>query len=144
MTEQSPNSQFRASSFLDGANADYIDQMAAKHAADPSSVDASWAAFFAAMNESDRVAEAAAAGPSWARADWPPMPVDDLTAALTGEWAPEAETKSVAKKIQGKAADAGVEVSADKARVGGVVVLGHHVLHRGREGPAASLHFIPS
>ncbi len=28
-----------------------------------------------------------AAGPSWARADWPPQPSDDLTAALTGEWA---------------------------------------------------------
>jgi 2-oxoglutarate dehydrogenase complex dehydrogenase (E1) component-like enzyme len=43
MTEQSSNSQFRAQSYLDGANADYIDQMAAKHAQDPASVDASWA-----------------------------------------------------------------------------------------------------
>jgi 2-oxoglutarate dehydrogenase E1 component len=40
MTEQSANSQFRAGSFMDGANADYIDQLAARHAADPSSVDA--------------------------------------------------------------------------------------------------------
>ena len=113
MTEQSSNDQFHASSFLDGANADYIDQMAARHAADPLSVDASWAAFFAALNESDRVAEAAAAGPSWARADWPPMPVDDLTAALTGEWpaAPAGDAKAAGQKIVAKAAEAGVSLS---------------------------------
>jgi len=113
MTEQSSNSQFHASSFLDGANADYIDQMAARHAADPSSVDASWAAFFAALNENDSVAEAAAAGPSWARADWPPMPVDDLTAALTGEWpaAPAGDAKAAGQKIVAKAAEAGVSLS---------------------------------
>ena len=35
MTEQSPNSQFHASSFLQGANADYIDQLAAAYARDP-------------------------------------------------------------------------------------------------------------
>ena len=76
MTEQSPNAQFRAQDFLDGANADYIDQMAARHAADPASVDESWAAFFAELGEADSVAQAAAAGPSWARADWPPVPAD--------------------------------------------------------------------
>ena len=33
MTEQTPNSGFHASSFLNGANADYVDQLAARHAA---------------------------------------------------------------------------------------------------------------
>ena len=51
MTEQSPNSQFHASSFLQGANADYIDQLAAAYAADPASVDAQWADFFRSLNE---------------------------------------------------------------------------------------------
>jgi len=113
MTEQSPTAQFRAESYLDGANADYIDQMAAKHAQDPSSVDASWAAFFAELAEGDRVAEAAAAGPSWARKDWPPMPADDLTAALTGEWPvmPSAEGRAAGQKITAKAAEAGVSLS---------------------------------
>ena len=32
MTEQSPTAAFTASSFLDGANADYVDQLAARHA----------------------------------------------------------------------------------------------------------------
>lgn len=113
MTEQSSTSQFHASSFLDGANADYIDQMAAKHAQDPASVDASWAAFFAELGEADRVAEAAAAGPSWARNDWPPVPNDDLTGALTGEWpmVPAKESKAAGQKIVAKAAEAGVSLS---------------------------------
>jgi 2-oxoglutarate dehydrogenase E1 component len=113
MTEQSPNAQFRAQDFLDGANADYIDQMAANHAADPSSVDASWAAFFKELNEQDRVATAAAAGPSWARADWPPMPADDLTAALTGEWPamPSKEGRAAGDKIVAKATESGVSLT---------------------------------
>jgi 2-oxoglutarate dehydrogenase E1 component len=110
MTEHSSNAQFRSQSFLDGANADYIDQMAANHAADPSSVDESWAQFFAEQAEEDRVAQAAAAGPSWARADWPPMPVDDLTAALTGEW-PVKEGRAAGQKIVEKAGEAGVSLS---------------------------------
>ncbi|MBP9183377.1 MAG: hypothetical protein KBF78_09615, partial [Fuscovulum sp.] len=40
MTEHSPTAQFTASSFLDGANADYVDQLQARYAADPNSVDA--------------------------------------------------------------------------------------------------------
>ncbi|MEF3046865.1 2-oxoglutarate dehydrogenase E1 component [Pseudotabrizicola sp. L79] len=113
MTEQSPNSQFRAGSFLDGANADYIDQLQARYAADPASVDAAWADFFRSLGESEVTAKRAAEGPSWARADWPPQPVDDLTAALTGEWpaAPVKEAKAAGQKIAAKAAEAGVSLS---------------------------------
>ena len=46
MTEHSPNDQFRASAFLDGANADYIDQLQARYAADP--------AAFATIQETGR------------------------------------------------------------------------------------------
>ncbi len=113
MTEQSPNSQFRAGSFLDGANADYIDQLQARYAADPASVDAQWADFFASLGESEIDSKRAAEGPSWARADWPPMATDDLTAALTGEWpvAKPKEAKAAAEKIQSKAATAGISIT---------------------------------
>ena len=113
MTEQSPNSQFRAGSFLDGANAEYIDQLQARYAADPSSVDAAWADFFRSLGESEVTAKRAAQGPSWARADWPPQPTDDLTAALTGEWpaAPVKEAKAAGQKIAAKAAEAGVSLT---------------------------------
>ena len=81
MNDQSPNDALHASSFMDGANADYIDQLQARYAADPASVDSGWAAFFKALGDSELDAKRAAAGPSWARADWPPQPRDDLTAA---------------------------------------------------------------
>jgi 2-oxoglutarate dehydrogenase E1 component len=111
MTEQSPNTQFHASSFLQGANADYIDQLAARYANDPASVDAQWADFFRSLNENEMDAKRQAAGPSWARADWPPVPADDLTAALTGEWPAAPEARGAGKKIVEKAAEKGVSLT---------------------------------
>ncbi len=114
MTEQSPNSQFHASSFLNGANADYVDQLAARYAADPASVDAQWADFFRSLGDSEAEARKQAAGPSWARNDWPQSPVDDLTAAMTGEWGVPAEAKGAGKKIVEKAAEKGVALTEDQ------------------------------
>jgi 2-oxoglutarate dehydrogenase E1 component len=118
MTEQSPTSAFTTSSFLDGANADYVDQLAARHAADPSSVDPQWAEFFRALGDSELDAKRAASGPSWARTDWPPQPADDLTAALTGEWAaaPAKEAKAAGDKIAAKAAEAGIAITDDQVK----------------------------
>ena len=117
MTEQSPNDQFRASSFLDGANADYIAQLEARYANDPASVDAEWAEFFAAVGDAAPDANKQAQGPSWARVDWPPMPVDELTSALTGEWpAAAAEAKAAGKKISAKAEAAGVSLTDDQVQ----------------------------
>jgi len=117
MTDQSPTAAFTASSFLDGANADYVDQLAARHAQDPNSVDPQWAEFFRALGDSELDAKRAAQGPSWARTDWPPQPVDDLTAALTGEWAappPAKEAKAAGAKIAAKAAEQGVTLTEDQ------------------------------
>ena len=114
MTEQSPTSQFHASSFLQGANAGYVDQLAARHANDPASVDAGWAEFFRALGDSEVETKRQAAGPSWARADWPPQPVDDLTAALTGEWPAAPEAKGAGRKIVEKAAEVGVTLTEDQ------------------------------
>ncbi len=109
MTDQSPNTAFHASSFLQGANADYVEHLAARHAADPTSVDASWAAFFAALGDGAAEAQGAANGPSWARAEWPPQPNDEVTAALDGQW--PADPKTAAKKVAAKAAEKGVGLS---------------------------------
>ncbi|MFN3954783.1 MAG: 2-oxoglutarate dehydrogenase E1 component [Pararhodobacter sp.] len=114
MTEHTPNSQFHASSFLQGANAEYIDQMQARFAQDPASVDAQWAELFQALGDDPAAATRQAAGPSWARADWPPMPADDLTAALTGEWpapAPAREGRATGDKIAAKAQEKGFALS---------------------------------
>ena len=114
MTEQSPNDIFHASSFMQGHNAEYLEQLYAQYANDPNAVDAAWAEFFRAMGDAELDVKAEAAGPSWARNDWPPMPADDLTAALTGEWPAPVETKAAGKKIAEKAAEKGVTVSDDQ------------------------------
>mgnify|MGYP000116361857 CR=1 FL=1 len=112
MNDQSPNDQFHATSFMQGHNAEYLEQMYARYANDPTAVDASWVEFFQALGDGANDVTAEAAGPSWGRTDWPPVPADDLTAALTGEWAtPPAEAKGAGEKIKAKAAATGVEVS---------------------------------
>ncbi|MEI4197392.1 2-oxoglutarate dehydrogenase E1 component [Roseovarius sp. E0-M6] len=111
MTDQSPNDQFHASSFMQGHNAEYLEQLYARYANDPNAVDEAWRDFFAQMDDSEVEVKAEAAGPSWARSDWPPQPMDDLTSALTGQYPPELEAKQAAKKIASKATEKGVEVT---------------------------------
>ncbi len=114
MNDQSPNDALHASSFMDGANAEYIDKLAARFAADPASVDAQWADFFRSIGDTEAEARHQAAGPSWARADWPPSPADDLTAALTGEWMMPPEAKGLGKKVAEKAAEQGMAINDDQ------------------------------
>ncbi len=111
MTDQSNNDQFHASSFMQGHNAEYLEQLYARYAENPNAVDEGWRAFFKELGDQN-LAQAEAQGPSWARNDWPPAPQDDLTAALDGQWpADPKETGAVAKKIADKAKDMKVEVS---------------------------------
>ncbi len=114
MTEQSPNDLFHASSFMQGHNAEYLEQLYAQYARDPNAVDAAWAEFFRQMGDAEGDVRAEAAGPSWARPDWPPAPEDDLTAALTGEWPAPVETKAAGKKIKEQAVKTGASVSDEQ------------------------------
>ncbi|TCL08530.1 2-oxoglutarate dehydrogenase E1 component [Shimia isoporae] len=111
MTDQSPNDIFHASSFMQGHNAEYLEQMYARYAADPNAVDDVWQEFFRQLGDAELDVKAEATGPSWARTDWPPQPTDDLTQSLTGEWTEQVEAKAAGKKIKEKAASSGVEVS---------------------------------
>ena len=116
MTEQSPNDVFHASSFMQGHNAEYLEQLYARYAADPNAVDEAWQAFFRAMGDADHDVKREAAGPSWARADWPPAPSDELTSALDGQWPAAVETRAAGQKIAAKAAETGVKVSDDQIK----------------------------
>jgi 2-oxoglutarate dehydrogenase E1 component len=115
MTDQSPNAVFHASSFLQGHNADYIEHLHARYADNPGSVDESWRAFFAALGDAPAQARAEAAGPSWARTDWPPQPNDDLTAALDGQW--PASPAKAAEKIAAKAQEKGASLTEAQLRL---------------------------
>jgi 2-oxoglutarate dehydrogenase E1 component len=116
MTEQKPNDQFHASSFLQGANAEYVEQLYARFANDPNAVDATWADFFRSLGDAENDVRKEAQGASWTRPDWPPLPGDDLTAALTGEWPAAAEAKGAGDKIRAKAAEAGVTLTDDQIK----------------------------
>ncbi|WP_299968258.1 2-oxoglutarate dehydrogenase E1 component [uncultured Roseobacter sp.] len=116
MTDHPANDQFHASSFMQGHNAEYLEQMYARYASDPQAVDDAWQAFFKAMGDDAGAVRQEAQGPSWARNDWPPQPGDEMTQALTGEWAPEAELKGAGNKLRAKAAEKGVEVTDDQIK----------------------------
>ena len=116
MTEQSPNDIFHASSFMQGHNAEYLEQLYARYAADPNAVDEAWQAFFQAMGDADHDVKREAQGPSWARADWPPAPADELTSALDGQWPAQVETRAAGQKIAAKAAEVGVKVTDDQVK----------------------------
>ncbi|MEO1562540.1 MAG: 2-oxoglutarate dehydrogenase E1 component [Pseudomonadota bacterium] len=114
MTEHPTNDQFHGTSFLQGHNAAYVEQLAAKYAADPASVDAAWAEFFKQLNDPAAQSAEAANGPSWARRDWPPAPNDELTAALDGQWA--TDEVQAEKKITEAAESRGVQLDQDAVR----------------------------
>ena len=117
MTDQSANEQFHASSFMQGHNAAYLEQLYAQYAHDPNTVDSAWQVFFQALGDADLDVKADASGPSWARTDWPPQPTDDLTAALTGEWMPPPQEAAAAKeKILGKAKELDSTVSQEAVK----------------------------
>ncbi|MEM8632933.1 MAG: thiamine pyrophosphate-dependent enzyme, partial [Pseudomonadota bacterium] len=123
MTEQSPNDIFKASSFLQGHNAEYVEQLYARYASDPTAVDEAWQAFFRELGDAELDVKQKAEGPSWARADWPPVPADDLTQALDGQWI-EAPAKGkdapkpaeIAQKITEKASEAKVSLSDEQVK----------------------------
>ncbi|OSP56110.1 2-oxoglutarate dehydrogenase E1 component [Pseudoruegeria sp. SK021] len=117
MTDQSPNDLFHASSFMQGHNAEYLEQLYARYANDPSSVDEAWQGFFQSLGDPDQDVTAEATGPSWLRLDWPPQPDDELTAALDGQWpVSKAETQAAGDKIKAKASETGVAVSNDQIK----------------------------
>ncbi|WP_027572979.1 2-oxoglutarate dehydrogenase E1 component [Bradyrhizobium sp. WSM1743] len=110
MSRQDANAAFALSSFLQGTNATYIDEIYARYQKDPSSVDAEWQEFFKSLNDQPADISKNAEGPSWERANWPLAPQDDLTSALDGNWA-EVE-KAVGAKIAAKAQAKGADISS--------------------------------
>ncbi|MET4278222.1 MULTISPECIES: 2-oxoglutarate dehydrogenase E1 component [unclassified Bradyrhizobium] len=116
MSRQDANAAFALSSFLQGTNATYIDEIYARYEKDPSSVDAEWQDFFKSLNDQPGDISKNAQGPSWERANWPLTPQDDLTSALDGNWAEVEKTvgAKIAAMAQAKGGDkAGGLSSAD-------------------------------
>ena len=73
MARQGANQAFAATSFLYGANAPYLEQLQARYAGDPNSVDAEWRSFFDGLKDAPDAVIAGTGGPPWQRPDWPPV-----------------------------------------------------------------------
>src|SRR3569833_3172754 len=114
MSRQDANAAFALSSFLQGTNASYIDEIYARYEKDPASADPEWQEFFKSLKAAPADITKNAEGPSWERANWPVLPRDDLTSALDGNWA-EVEKKvgeKIAAKAQAKGSAKGVDLTA--------------------------------
>ena len=102
------NAAMLDTAFLYGGSAQWLEQMQATYARDPSLVPESWRAFFAELDEESGSAAANAAGASWTRGDWPLQKKGDETAAFDGNWAavdPKLEKKIKADKPGATEAD---------------------------------------
>ena len=113
MARQEANEQFQITSFLDGANAAYIEQLYARYEDDPSSVSPEWQSFFKGLAENPDDVKKAAKGASWKRSNWPISANGDLISALDGNWATveKALEKKVQAKAEAKSAETGKPVS---------------------------------
>lgn len=93
MTSQTtPNRLNRASnevldvtSFLNGANAAFIEQLYAQYQQNPDAVDDSWRAFFAELGENGLNPTQLGRGPGWRRDAKLKLDGDEITSALTGQ-----------------------------------------------------------
>ena len=110
MSRQDANAAFALSSFLQGTNATYIDDLYARYEQDPASVDAEWQEFFKSLKDTPADVQKNAEGPSWGRDNWPLTPRDELTSALDGNWI--TVEKAVGTKLAAKAQAKGAELSA--------------------------------
>jgi 2-oxoglutarate dehydrogenase E1 component len=109
MARQDANQTFAATSFLYGANAAYIEELQARYARDPNSVDKGWRAFFDGLKDEPASVIAEAEGPAWRQKNWPIVASGELVSALDGNWA--ALERSLAGKIKDGAGRRGAEIT---------------------------------
>src|SRR4051812_45122850 len=114
MTEQSTsdrlnrasNEIFEATSFLNGTNAAFVEQMYAAWLADPTSVDADWQSYFSQLGDAALTPTQLGRGPAWKRDSRPDLASSDLIAALTGQDPPASAKAAAGKPAKGAAAPA--------------------------------------
>ena len=112
MNEQSSNEFFHGSSFMQGQNAEYLENLQSNFKKNPKSVDVAWQAFFQSLDAGVNQTLNTPIKPSWIRQDWPLNPSDEFTSAFTGEWSADAEISDrFSEQITAKANDANITVS---------------------------------
>ncbi|MGQ0455851.1 MAG: 2-oxoglutarate dehydrogenase E1 component [Hyphomicrobium sp.] len=113
MTRHAPNDAFLRTSFLDAANAPYIEEMQAAYERNPGAVTDEWRRFFESIKEPGPQSAVTVGGPAWAA----PLSTllnetdanRDLIEALTGDFG--GAERTIREKIDRRAQQAGYEMS---------------------------------
>ena len=114
MNEQSSNEFFHGSSFMQGQNAEYLENLRLNFKENQNSVDSAWQAFFQSLESNASEPSESSVKPSWTRQDWPQQPNDELTNALMNEWNTDSEFAIRAgQEINAKANEANITLSND-------------------------------
>ncbi len=114
MNEQSSNEFFHGSSFMQGQNAEYLENLRLNFKENQNSVDSAWQAFFQSLESNAGEPSEKSVKPSWTRQDWPQQPNDELTTALMNEWNTDSEFAIRAgQEINAKANEANITLSND-------------------------------
>ncbi|MFN0218383.1 MAG: 2-oxoglutarate dehydrogenase E1 component [Hyphomicrobium sp.] len=113
MTRHAPNDAFLRTSFLDAANAPYIEEMQAAYERNPGAVSDEWRRFFESIKETGPQSAVTVGGPAWA------APLSsllnetdanrDLIEALTGDFG--GAERTIRDKIDRRAQQAGYDMS---------------------------------
>jgi 2-oxoglutarate dehydrogenase E1 component len=101
------NEVLTETSFLYGGNAAFVEDLHAKWAADPNSVDPSWQAFFASLQDRTDEVKAQAGVRAWTKPN-PSSPRPDWLSAIDGMW-PAVEAKMGVKAAERAAPSASPE-----------------------------------
>src|SRR5262245_17161212 len=107
MTRQPKNEAFAQTSFLQGANAAYIEEMQAQYERNPGSVTDEWRHFFASLKEERAPQDGNGhGGPSWANPLSSLEDKSELLEALSGDWG--GVERGVRDRLQARAQAHGV------------------------------------
>jgi 2-oxoglutarate dehydrogenase E1 component len=115
------NQVLTETSFLYGANAAFVEDLYARWAENPGSVEPSWAAFFATLSDQADQVKRAAQDPTWTPKQAPTVRPEWLS-AIDGQWptvAPAVEakmTKAIEAKAPGSSAEAVRAATLDSLR----------------------------
>ncbi len=113
MRRENLNEAFLRTSFLDGANASYIEDLYERFQENPGSVTADWRAFFTDLKERKDTVLAETGGPSWKPKNGSPYEQGELLNAFAADWG--REEQEISHKISVKAQTEGVEISREEA-----------------------------
>jgi 2-oxoglutarate dehydrogenase E1 component len=152
MTEQSPsdrlnrasNDIFEATSFLNGTNAQFVEQMYDAWLASPGSVDQSWQTYFSQLGEQGLSPTQLGRGPAWKRDARKDIPAGDLIAALTGQEPPTTPGKKGDKTAKSAPVAAPVDsTEAAKASIHAVQMIRAYRMIGHFEADLDPLHLAP-